>query len=987
MFKRSRFLLLSLTSISAVISLALIFTVTGSAAPLHVSNSQTPQIATQPSIVGYAPVITGVDVVDTTVIEGGTVSGQWTVEDSPYLVTGTITVPDNSTLIIDPGVRVLFDGQYQFIVNGKLTAIGTPSDSIYFTSSTPAGTWGGMRSISAHTQSRLEYCHFSHGSAEGEWPDNCGGALYMQGTIAAIKNCTFIQNRADKWGGAIYMWSAAPTFSYNLFTQNEAGIAAGEDPFGNAIYIGNGNQLLVNHTTITGNWENSGYALYVAMGTELKMKNSIMWDSFSFSFIAGDINYCNFYYAAGQNDSTSATGSGNMAADPRFQDPENGDYTLRFNSPCIDAAAANSPFGNEPPPNGNRANMGCYGNSFLATQSMPLFSFESDVVVLDAEDVAFDTLDSYPTDGYGYKINTTSGSTNFRIYNVGRQALEISDILFSNDQFSCNFDSLAGEISGTIHVGPDSSIVITLLYEPTELGDVSATMSFVDNDDTSDPEVILTARGVDPEFDINPSLIEFPEIPAGDTYTTSVFIENNANPGSIADSTLYTLYLREITVVANFALEDSLGNRVSKDTIAIGNSVEYTVVFNPQSGGEFADSILIKTNTGIQVLRFTGAATQPGYQFDPDSLEFGVVALGNSNTKTFSVWNPGEAPLILTEFELSDPINYSYEFESDEVAPGDTVVISVTFTPTQTGTYNNKTLNILTNMPDEDEIIVQLFGTGTSQSNFWIGDVGGAIWTSEQSPYFLVGDVTIPSGEILTIEAGVEVRCEGDFSIIVKGALDAQGTPGSPIDFATINQTDSTWSGIDFGTGSSASVLAYCVFHRGAQDENLYGGVMRIFNSSPTISHCEFYDNTADCGGALAVLSWSEAEISNCNFHDNQASYGGALYLNSYSNATVSFSTIIANTALDGGGIYVAGADGEIYENIIQANTATSKAGGIFIGEGASTELYGNDIYENVAVNGGGIVIDWFSKPYIHDELIYMNTASVNGGGIFVTDG
>jgi len=996
MFKRSRFLLL-ISTIGAAFSLALVITAAGFASSIHTSNSQAPESVTHSGPIAFAPIIPVVDDVDTTVVEGGTISGQWTAENSPYLITGTVTIPDNNTLIIDPGVQILFDGHYQFIVNGKLTALGTVTDSIYFTSSVPSEDWGGIRLINAHTQSKLEYCHISHGSAEGQWPDNCGGAIYLTGTISTISHCTFIQNRADKWGGAIYMWAAAPTFAYNMFNDNEAGIIATEDAFGNALYIGNGNELLVNHATITGNATNSGYALYVAMGTDLKMRNSIMWDTFSFNFVSGDINYSDFYYAPGQNDSTSATGAGNIAADPRFVDPsiEVRDYTLRFNSPCIDAAAANAPFSNEPQPNGNRANMGCYGNSILATQSMPLFSFETDVVVLETDDIEFDSLDvedgdGYPTDGFGFKINVTQGSTNLRIYNVGREALEISELQFSDDQFSSNFDELADSISGTIHVGPDSSTVITFIFTPTEIGDASAAVTFIDNDDTSDPQVSLYARGSDPVFEMTPTLVSFPTIPAGDTYTAPVIIENIANPSSIEDSSLYILYLREITIIGNFALVDSLGDRVFRDSIALGQSVEYTAEFTPGSGGEFADSIQIKTNTGIQVLFFAGSATQPEYRWEPDSLEFGVVALGNSETLSFEVWNPGEAPLVLSNAELSDTVNYSFEIESDEIAPDDTIEVTVTFEPVATGTYNNKTLTIETNLPDGDEVTVRLFGTGTSQENYWIGDVGDVTWSSENSPYFLVGDITVPSGQTLTIEPGVEVKCEADFGIIVEGTLDAQGTAGSHINFSTINQSDSTWSGIEFNSGSSSSIISYCVFHRGAQSaatQSPYGGVIRISNSSPVIDNCEFYDNTAECGGAIAVLSWASPVISECNFHDNSATYGGALYLNSYSNATVVNATIIANSATDGGGIFASGADGEISGSWIQSNTASGSGGGVFLGEGTSTEMYLNEIFENVAVDGGGLVIDWYSKPYIHDEMIYQNTASQNGGGIHITDG
>ena len=49
-------------------------------------------------------------------------------------------------------------------------------------------------------------------------------------------------------------------------------------------------------------------------------------------------------------------GEGNIDADPQFTDPENGDFTLQFTSPCIDAGDPNSPLD----PDGTRADIGAY---------------------------------------------------------------------------------------------------------------------------------------------------------------------------------------------------------------------------------------------------------------------------------------------------------------------------------------------------------------------------------------------------------------------------------------------------------------------------------------------------------------------------------------------------------------------------------------------------------------------------------------------------
>ena len=67
---------------------------------------------------------------------GGIISQNttWTLWDSPYLITGTIEVPAGVTLTIEPGTSVLMsgNGDYMFIVKGKVLAHGTPGNKITF---------------------------------------------------------------------------------------------------------------------------------------------------------------------------------------------------------------------------------------------------------------------------------------------------------------------------------------------------------------------------------------------------------------------------------------------------------------------------------------------------------------------------------------------------------------------------------------------------------------------------------------------------------------------------------------------------------------------------------------------------------------------------------------------------------------------------------------------------------------------------------------
>src|SRR5437016_6331686 len=101
------------------------------------------------------------------------------------------------------------------------------------------------------------------------------------------------------------------------------------------------------------------------------------------------------------------------------------------------------------------------------------------------------------------------------------------------------------------------------------------------------------------------------------------------------------------------------------------------------------------------------------------------------------------------------------------------------------------------------------------------GNVINETWTPAGSPYIVQGDITVPNGASLNVEAGAVILFAstdatgsgfdpGRIEVTVAGMLDVEGTSASPVIFrAQTGPSPRTWYGIVLTTATLAH-LTHC---------------------------------------------------------------------------------------------------------------------------------------------------------------------------------
>ncbi|NQT33638.1 T9SS type A sorting domain-containing protein [bacterium] len=201
----------------------------------------------------------------------GEVSGEWTAEDSPYIVVDSTWVPEEESLMLREGVEVQFlEGQGLYIF-GTLDATGAEEDSVLIRVADEVEHWRGLR---------------FYGRNSTEWnyasivcPDSA--FTFDQYCSLTMNNCLVSADRTfagDSYSG---MWGCNLSFSYsNLYYRS--------------FHVAVGGRLTADHTTFDFGEDEDDQPGFVTEGVTFRLTNCEIIGRLTNNWGAAYVDSCRF---------------------------------------------------------------------------------------------------------------------------------------------------------------------------------------------------------------------------------------------------------------------------------------------------------------------------------------------------------------------------------------------------------------------------------------------------------------------------------------------------------------------------------------------------------------------------------------------------------------------------------------------------------------------------------------------------------------------
>ncbi len=336
-------------------------------------------------------------------------------------------------------------------------------------------------------------------------------------------------------------------------------------------------------------------------------------------------------------------------------------------------------------------------------------------------------------DGFDFGVVELGSSSEaiLRVGNEGEADLIVESFVVDGDYFYLDFE-------GERVIGPDESFDLGVIFEPEDAGEFGGTLTITSNDPENGEIVLeLSGEGIavdEPDIAVNNDVIDFGGVLVGEEAEDLLVISNEGNA---------PLTIEDVTVEGDgFTIDVDLGGGFVEfeweyvQTDVNMSTLIQQVTFNGEPLGE-----------GNYVGVFTENGTCAGFgEVEQAGEAMGVPAWGAEQGQQngfqaneaieFRFWetDPGREYVADVQALMGEPIyvanglfvcnlsvgdgNMPAEVVLD---PGGTLEVPVFFNPEEEMEYEGA-ITIISDDPDDEEVIVQLLGVGeVEEEEQWIG--------------------------------------------------------------------------------------------------------------------------------------------------------------------------------------------------------------------------------------------------------------------------
>jgi len=574
-------------------------------------------------------------------------------------------------------------------------------NNVIVSENTLLGRYGRGGGISCYGYSRIEMTDVTLSSNRASFG---GGVWLAHGSDVLITNSDILGNMAaNGCGGGLYADSLGDPSRYVL---NQVNICDNTTILGGGIFIKSSemvNVLEMTNVTIANNTAaDIGGGLYFYRGARVIITNGIIWDNTPqqvFTPRLANLNFLSIAYSnleGGEdgiedNHNLELVWGDNIDADPLFVNPDEGDYHLTEDSPCIDAGNPE----HEPDPDGTRADMG----AFYFHQENP----DPDIYIIP-ERINFGLI------GVGQRLDDT-----LLVRNYGGEILHVQVPVFDPEDAPVFVVSPEGEFE----VEPQSEISLIIRYEPEEEGEVDAVMRLQSDDpDEEIVEIPISGRAlwVAPDIEVEPEIVEFGEIAVGIEARANIRVTNAGN---------FPLVFSSIEIEPENPAFDLIDERES-DSLSVNEEMNLSIVFSPDQTGDYEATLLIESNDPdeefFELLMFGRAFRMaPDINATPDTVIFESSGVGNIINALILIENVGRTTLEISD-QYVEPLNTPFSISEGDGA--------VTLRPDQhhrtilsfnTGEYGDFAASyfIESNDPEDELMEISLIGRALGVDDNW----------------------------------------------------------------------------------------------------------------------------------------------------------------------------------------------------------------------------------------------------------------------------